>query len=261
MYYRKLKVIFLLFLIVTASACRKESLTDEDLSNSNLPVNIPSNPLDLDPGKPPVDTTKTIVVLGSSTAAGFGATKADSCWAGRLNGRLLTDKKGFKVVNLGVGGYTTYQLLPTSIAPKPMRPAVDTNKNVTAALKFRPALIIINLPSNDVGANFRDEEIMLNYRAIVRLIASNNIPYIITGTQPRNFVTVQQRKRLKTLNDKMISGFPGHIVDYLRKLSTPTYGLYKTYSAGDGIHLNNNGHKVVYQAIFNFPVFKTVASY
>ena len=261
MYYSKLKVFFLLIVIVTASACRKDSLTDEDLSNSNSAINIPSNPLNLDPGALPLDTTKTIVILGSSTAAGFGASKADSCWAGRLNGKLKADNKGFKVVNFGVGGYTTYQLLPTSTTPKPWRPAVDTNKNVTAALKLKPALIIINLPSNDIGANFRDEEIMLNYRTMVRLIASNDIPYIITGTQPRNFVTAEQRKRLKTLNDKMISGFPGHIADYLRRLSTPSYGLFRPYSAGDGIHLNNSGHKIVYQSIFNFPVFKAVAKY
>jgi acyl-CoA thioesterase-1 len=261
MYCRKLKVFFLLLLIVTASACRKNSLTGEDLGNSNLPINIPSNPLGIDPTAPPIDTTKIIVVLGSSTAAGFGASKADSCWAGRLNGKLMADKKGFKVVNMGVGGYTTYHLLPTSTAPKPWRPAVDTNKNVTAALKLKPSLIIINLPSNDIGANFRDEEIMLNYRAIVRVIASNNVPYIITGTQPRNFITTEQRKRLKTLNDKMISGFPGHIADYLRKLSTPSYNIYRPYSAGDGIHLNNSGHKIIYQTISNFSVFKTVANY
>jgi acyl-CoA thioesterase-1 len=261
MYCRKLKVFFLLLLIVTASACRKNSLTDEDLGNSNSPINIPSNPLDIDPAAPPIDTTKTIVVLGSSTAAGFGASKADSCWAGRLNGKLMADKKAFKVVNLGVGGYTTYHLLPTSTAPKRWRPAVDTNKNVTAALKLKPALIIINLPSNDIGANFRDEEIMLNYRAMVRIIASNNVPYIITGTQPRNFITTEQRKRLKTLNDKLINAFPGHIADYLRKLSTPSYNIYKPYSAGDGIHLNNRGHNIIYQTISNFSVFKAVANY
>ena len=262
MYWRNFKLLFLFLVVVTSSACKKSSLSaDEDLGSFNPVVNVPPNPLGIDPNRPPVDTTKTIVVIGSSTAAGFGATVADSCWAGRMNGKLKADKKGFKVVNLGYGGYTTYQLMPTGFTTTSRRPLVDTNRNVTAALKLKPSLIIINLPSNDIGANFRDEEIMLNYRAMVRLIASSSVPYIITGTQPRNFVTVEQRKRLKTLNDKMIAGFPGHIADYLRKLSTPSYGLFKPYSAGDGIHLNNNGHKIVYQTIFNFPVFKTVANY
>ncbi len=260
MYCKKLIFFLLLLVVIVTSSCKKESLTDE-FGNDNVAVNIPSNPLDLDPAKIPVDTTKIVVIIGSSTAAGFGASVADSCWAGRLNGKLIADKKNVKVINLGVGGYTTYKLMPTLTPTLLRRPAVDTNKNVTAAIKFKPALVIINLPSNDIGANFRDEEIIKNYKVIVQPLIDRKIDYIITGTQPRNFKLAEQRTRLKILNDKMISAFPNHIADYLRKLSTPTYALQKLYSAGDGIHLNDKGHKVIYQAVFDFPAFKTFAGY
>lgn len=259
MYCNKFKLIFLLLVVFMASACKKDSLTNE-FGDDNLAINIPGNPLDQAP-KPPIDTTKFIVVLGSSTAAGFGASVADSCWVGRLYGKLLADKKAIKVVNLGKGGYTTYQLMYTDAPVVPRRPVVDTNKNVTAALKFKPSLVIINLPTNDVAANYRDEEIINNYRLIINVLELNNVQYIITGSQPRNFKTLDQRKRLKILNDKLIAAFPGHIDDYLRKISTATWAIQKNYAAGDGIHLNNNGHKVIFQSLIDFPIFKRVAGY
>ncbi|WP_352432878.1 SGNH/GDSL hydrolase family protein [Mucilaginibacter sp. PAMB04168] len=245
--------------MLLATACKKDSLTNE-FADDNATVNVPSNPLDIDPGKI-IDTTKRIVIIGSSTAAGFGASVADSCWAGRLNAKLVRDKKPFKLINLGKGGYTTFQLMQTGSSPASIRPKPDTNRNVTAALKYNPSLVIINLPTNDIALNFRDEEIISNYRNIIGQIAAKRIEFIITSTQPRNFQLLDQRKRIKILNDKVLAMFPGHVDDYLRKLSSPTWSILKYYSAGDGIHLNNNGHRVIYQTLVDFPIFKTVVGY
>jgi acyl-CoA thioesterase-1 len=260
MYCNKIKLIALFVILAISSSCKKDSLTDDGFDPSVNPINIPAS-LDPDPVKQ--DTTNQyIVVIGSSTAAGYGASVRDSCWVAKLRNKLVGDNKRFKVINFGVGGYTTYKLMPTGyVSEISKRPEVDTNRNVTAALKYRPALVIINLPSNDIAANFRDEEILKNYRTMIRTIASSRTEYIITGSQPRNFPGIEQRKRLKLLNDKMISEYPTHIDDYLKKVSTPTYGIQKYYSAGDGIHLNNNGHRVIYQSILNFPLFKNVADY
>jgi len=260
MYCHKFKLFALFVIVAVFTSCRKESLLDDGFDSSVKPINIPAS-IEIDPVRQDT-TSQYIVVIGSSTAAGYGASVRDSCWVAKLRNKLVADKKRFKVINLGVGGYTTYKLMPNGyVSDVAKRPEVDTNKNVTAALKYRPALIIINLPSNDIAANFRDEEILKNYRIIARTIASSRVDYIITGSQPRNFSTVEQRKRLKIIHDKMISEYPGHLDDYLKKISTPTYGILRLYSAGDGIHLNNNGHRVIYQSILNFPIFKTVADY
>jgi acyl-CoA thioesterase-1 len=260
MYCHKLKLLALIIIVAVFSSCKKDSLLDDGFDRNVKPINIPAS-IEIDPARP--DTaSKYIVVIGSSTAAGYGASVRDSCWVARLRNKLVADKKRFKVINLAVGGYSTYKLMPNGyISDIAKRPEVDTNKNVTAALKYHPALIIINLPSNDIAANYRDEEILKNYRTIARTIASDRVDYIITGTQPRNFPTAEQRKRLKILNDKMNVEYPGHLDDYFKKLSTSTYGILRNYSAGDGIHLNNNGHRVIYQSVLNFPVFKTVADY
>lgn len=260
MYCNKLKLIALFVILAISSSCKKDSLTDDGFDSSVGPINIPAS-VDPDPIKQ--DTVnKYIVVIGSSTAAGYGASVRDSCWVARLRSKLVGDNKKFKVINFGVGGYTTYKLMPTGyVSEIEKRPQVDTNRNVTAALKYHPALVIINLPSNDIAANFRDEEILKNYRVIIRTIASSRAEYIITGSQPRNFPAIEQRKRLKIINDKMISEYPTHIDDYFKKISTPTFGILKKYSAGDGIHLNNAGHRVIYQSIYDFPLFKNVADY
>lgn len=263
MYCKKFYFFVLFVIALMASSCKKDSLSsDDDLGNNNTPANIPS-PLDIDPVHAD-SVNKYIVVIGSSTAAGFGASVRDSCWTGRLRNKLIVDKKKFKLINFGVGGYTTFHLMPSSTAAMSIaaqRPLPDTNKNVTAALKYHPVLVIINLPSNDIAANFRDEEIIRNYRLMVRTIASANCDYIITGSQPRNFPSPQQRMRLKILNDKLTTEFPNHIDDYLKKISTASWAINRIYGAGDGIHLNNLGHKVIYQSIFEFPIFKKVADY
>ncbi|UEG53904.1 SGNH/GDSL hydrolase family protein [Mucilaginibacter daejeonensis] len=259
--YRSIVILFSV-LIVVLSACKKASLTDDALNSPYSPVNIPTKPSD-DASKPAKDTSnKVIVILGSSTAAGFGATSPDSCWVGRLKLRMTKDKKNVKIINLGIGGYTTYQLMPTGqLSAIPNRPRPDTNANVTAALKYQPDLVIINLPSNDIAANYRDEEILKNYRTIIRLVASARSSYLLTGTQPRNFNQAAMRNRLKILNDKLVSDFPQNVHNYFMKLATPSYAMQRIYNAGDGVHLNNRGHNLVYQTMMTSPVLKTVAGY
>lgn len=260
MYCHKLKLFAIIFIVAVFTSCKKDSLLDNGFDSTVKPINIPAS-IEIDPARGDT-TSKYIVVIGSSTAAGYGASVRDSCWVAKLRSKLIADNKRFKVINLGVGGFTTYKLMPNGyVSEVAKRPEVDTTKNVTAALKYRPALIIINLPSNDIAGNFRDEEILKNYRIIARTIASSRVDYVITGSQPRNFPTVEQRKRLKILHDKMITEYPGHLIDYLNKISTPTYGIQRYYSAGDGIHLNNNGHRVIYQSIFNSSVFKSITDY
>ena len=55
-----------------------------------------------------------IVVLGSSTAAAAGLTDPSTSWVNRY--AAAVSKDGVRVVNLAVGGYTTYQIQPTGTA-------------------------------------------------------------------------------------------------------------------------------------------------
>lgn len=204
--------------------------------------------------------TKVIVVLGASTAVGWGASTFDSSWVGRLKKRLSTDHKNVKVVNLAIPGITTYQVSPSgNIVPN--RPAPDTSANVDKAIKLKPYLVLINLPSNDIAYGYSDQEIMYNFDFITAALRNNNIPFILTGTQPRNLAEAAQRMRLKRLNGELITVYQNKVNDYLDQLSSSDYSILPVYSAGDGIHLNNNGHRVVYQAFMNHPLFKSLLNY
>ncbi|QJD96605.1 SGNH/GDSL hydrolase family protein [Mucilaginibacter robiniae] len=264
-YCRQWCLFFVVALSVGFTSCKKEEDAASPLQTPTSTVTgilYQTKVVSQDTTWMPIDTErKMIVVLGSSTAAGYGASQIDSSWVNRLKARLRNEQKPVHVINLGVPGYSTYQLLPKgSIVPNE-RPKVDSCKNITAAFRFHPSLVIINLPSNDIGNNYSDGEILNNYAQITHKLDSAKVPYIITGSQPRNFATVAQRQRLKTLNDELLAAYPGHIDSYLAQLSTSTWSIQSTYMAGDGIHLNDKGHYVIFQSIFNFPIFKSIIGY
>ncbi|MEO1448111.1 MAG: SGNH/GDSL hydrolase family protein, partial [Bacteroidota bacterium] len=95
-----------------------------------------------------------IVVLGSSTAAGAGASPVDSAWVWRYRHYLQSINPANQVSNLAVGGFTSYRIMPTGFVPPASRPSPDTTHNITTALTLAPDAIIINLPSNDVSSGY-----------------------------------------------------------------------------------------------------------
>jgi len=204
---------------------------------------------------PPPAVTPTIVILGSSTAVGTGATPIDSAWAYRLQATVNKTGKKANFINLAVGNYTTYQAMPYA-STIDGRPAPDTAHNITKALSYKPSLVILSFPSNDIAFNFSDDEILNNYAKLTHLLDSAKVQYIIFSTQPRNFTDVNQRARLGTINDKINSIYTYHTNDFLNQLSVSTYMINPIYSFGDGIHLNNAGHTIIYNATLKHPLFQ-----
>ncbi|RYE18370.1 MAG: hypothetical protein EOP51_22110, partial [Sphingobacteriales bacterium] len=87
-----------------------------------------------------------IVILGSSTAVGTGATPLDSSWANKFTKFVHAQNAQVQITNLALGGYNSYHLCPTGSVPGANKPAPDTARNITAALARNPDAIIINLP-------------------------------------------------------------------------------------------------------------------
>jgi len=221
----------LLFLIICTTACKK------------------STPKDFQVIKKPA----TIVVLGSSTAAGGGANPVDSGWVFRLQSTINKTEQKAKFINLAVEGYSLYQAMPTGYHYDD-RPLPDTARNITKALSYMPDMVMINFPSNDIAANYTDEEILNNYAKLTHMLDSAKVAYIIFSTQPRDFQDSSQRARLKTINDKINSLYPLHANDYLNALSTSTWSIKPIYEAGDGIHINNSGHEVIVSKTLQQPL-------
>ncbi len=201
--------------------------------------------------------TPVIVILGSSTAAGVGANPIDSSWVNIVKSTVNATSTKASFINLAVPDFTTYHIMPNGFT-HPDRPAPDTAKNITKALYYKPDLVIINLPTNDIALGYSDDESLSNYQKLTSMLDSAQVQYIIFSTQPRNFTDANQRARLNTFNNALISKYTFKVNNFLDQLSTPTFEIKDIYSAGDGIHLNNAGHKIIANATLKHPIFMSI---
>lgn len=208
---------------------------------------------------------KKIVVLGSSTAAGYGAFPADSSWVNRLQASLqknMTDGFDTIVDNRGVPTYVTYQSLPTDYPTPSGRPLPDPYANVTYVLNLnpRPNIVIINYPTNDIVNNYDPKEMMNNLRLMFQQFLSNGIFCYITTSQPRNTTTVDQRTILRQVVDSIKNNFGNYSIDFWSDLVTADgSNMLKTEVDADGTHPNNLGHRLLFQKVAAKNMFSIAA--
>jgi len=179
---KKLFCFFLLVCLLAAFACRIKKI-------------------DLGRGPEPV----TVVVLGSSTAAGTGPREIGNAWVNRYLAYAESLDADNQVINLAKGGYTTYHLMPRDHLSPEGRPQPDPCRCITMALHLNPDAIVINLPSNDAAYGYSEEEQLANYDSLLALASRREIPVWITTTQPRN-LTVQGRANLMAVRDSTLPG-------------------------------------------------------
>jgi len=189
-----------------------------------------------------------LVVIGSSTAAGVGAHPVDSSWVNRYRAYLKTLHPASQVVNLAKSGYQTCHLMPSGHKPPPGRPAPDTLRNITAALALRPDAIIVNLPSNDASAGYPAKEQLDNFEAIAFNAWYADVPIWITSVQPRNFDSLKIQTQFQVLN-AMHKRYGDQAINFWDMLATGDGTVNPRYDCGDGIHLNNAGHALLYERI------------
>jgi lysophospholipase L1-like esterase len=244
------RYLYISFVIVAfLVACGK--IENADVKNPGTNPTTPTTPVGTK------RDSARIVIIGSSTAAGLGATPVDSSWVNRLRQATKENKRYLTYYNLGIVGLTSYQGVPKDFAAEG-RPETDTNHNITAALSFRPSLVIMSYPTNDVANDIPDEEILANFNEIMRLLDSAKVKYIVFGTQPRNFADDAHRMRLKTLNEKMKLAYGDHFANVYDTLAADD-GTIKSYLAyTDGIHVNNAGHNILYHKIAAHAIFQAV---
>ena len=183
----------------------------------------------------------TIVVLGSSTAAGAGASQSDSAWVNRYRKAIQQINPNNQVINLGVGGFTSYRIMPDNHQPNPGRPLPNTTKNITKALTYNPDAIIINLPSNDIASGFPITEQIFNFDSIVALANNFGVPVWVCTTQPKN-MSLSNMQLQVNMRDSIYTHFSPNVLDFWTTLASANNSLSTTYDSGDGTHLNDAGH-------------------
>lgn len=188
----------------------------------------------------------TIVVLGSSTAAGQGPTSLDSAWVNRYRAYLYENNTSYEVINLAKGGYNTYKVIPTNTPiPPNIGIAVDTARNLTKALTYNPFAIIVNMPSNDAAMDIPVSEQLYNFKVIYDSAQLNGIQTYIATTQPRNFTTASKIQIQEDVRDSIFAIYGDFSIDFWNGFAQSNGYIVPEYNSGDGTHMNNAAHRLL----------------
>ena len=189
-----------------------------------------------------------IVVLGSSTAAGAGPSHPDSTWVNRYRRFLQSINPQNQVTNLAQGGTTTYQIMPDWFIPPPGRPATNTSRNISEAIRLNADAVIINMPSNDAANGFTLNEQMFNFSTMVSTADSAGIPVWVCTTQPRNFTAAKRLLQIQ-VKDSILSQFGSKAIDFWTTFADSLGDLDSAYDSGDGVHMNDAAHRILFQRV------------
>ncbi|MGM0581493.1 MAG: fibronectin type III domain-containing protein [Bacteroidota bacterium] len=191
-----------------------------------------------------------IVVLGSSTAEGFGV-NADSAWVGRLDHWLGENSTTYTLTNLALGGYNTYHIRPTgSDNSASSNDAPDTERNITKALSLNPDIIIVNMPSNNVQQGYSVDTTMFHYRELKALADNAGVKTLFTTTQPRTQFDQADSELLVEEADAVRANFGKYVVDIFDSLADESLDIKEIFRlAGDNIHVNELGHAYIFSEV------------
>ena len=139
------------------------------------------------------------------------------------------------------------------------RPSPDPARNISAALALRPDAIIVNLPTNDIAARYTLGEAEENLRLIAAEAAAAGVPIWLTTAQPRN-LDAAARDNLQSLTRWVQTTFNDRSLDFWSGLGLPDGTIDPSFSAGDGIHLNNAGHQKLYNRVATSNVLSSVCA-
>jgi len=196
--------------------------------------------------------SNTIVVLGSSTAYGTGPSPRDSAWVYRFEDALTGINDNFDVVNLALGGYTTYQILPsgTIINDPGVSENIDVNRNITKALTYSPYAVIVNMPSNDANKSYGVDLQMANFDLIIDTANSHGVRVWIATSQPRNFTEAAKIDIQMDLKDAVLQSYGEFALDFWNSTADDDGFILSQYDSGDGVHLNNGGHRLLFDRVW-----------
>jgi acyl-CoA thioesterase-1 len=187
------------------------------------------------------------VVLGSSTAAGVGASPGRS-WAAQLEARLTP--RGLQLDNRARGGATTYQALPAAAERPAGRPPTDPAQDVDRALESRPRALILAFPSNDAVLGYSALESAANLLTMRERAGTRGVPVLILSSQPRNDAGPAARTAMREMDAALAAALGPCFVDVRDALADADGRIAPAYAAGDGVHLNDRGHELVFDRLW-----------
>ena len=185
-------------------------------------------------------------VLGSSTAAGVGATPGKG-WVALLSASAAS--RGAQVRNFSRSGSVTYHALPAAAARPGARPATDPAQDIDGVMLGRPTLVILAFPSNDAVAGYPATETVANLLAIRQRALDGGAAVWVQSSQPRDTATVTQRAAMRDSDAALAQSLGKCFVNVQSLLADSQGDIAAAYAAGDGVHLNDAGHALIFERV------------
>ena len=174
---------------------------------------------------------KKIVILGDSLTEGYGVSKENS-YPTILEKKLKEKYPKVKIINAGTAGATT------AIAESSLK----------WQLKGKPDMVLIALGANDGLRGIKVNATKANLEKAIKLLQEKNVKVILVGMKlPFNY-----GQEYRTSFEKMYSSLAkDNKIPYLPFLLKGVGGI-KKYNISDGIHPNEEGHKIVAKTMYDF---------
>jgi len=194
------------------------------------------------PMQTPAQTRYKIVVLGSSSAYGVGASIPDSSWVGRTKAYYKSLHQLDTIINLAVPG--SFSDSGVKLLPK--------------ALSYKPDIVLVSFPSNDIVADVGIPTYMSNLRKMYAAVTAAGKKCYISTTQPRDDKYTEPV--LKVARDSVVKEFPTNYLQFYDPLVAPgSYDINPLYSA-EGTHPNNAGHRLLFQSVLAAQIIPSTSS-
>jgi acyl-CoA thioesterase I len=178
-----------------------------------------------------------LVIMGSSTAAGVGATSVDYSWAGILK-KWAAKNKQWTTENLATPGALTQEIICTS-------PISKTQK----AFRLNAKYIILSYPSNDAVEGVPVSQTIENIKSVKRCAVDRGIAVAVMSSLPRENLSLPQKIAIEKTDEALKVEMGDCFIDTKDTLN----GFDRmSLSAGDGIHFNNNGHWEIFNTVKTF---------
>jgi lysophospholipase L1-like esterase len=197
--------------------------------------------------------TTTLAILGSSTAAGTGASQPSRSWAGRLQ-PWLSRTKGVKIINLATPGVLSTSALCTHEISSNLLELISPTRNIDRAMKLGATHLLIAFPSNDTTNGMPAEQTISNFLDMRQCAQSNDkVQMAVMSSLPRSGLTKQQNMAIAQIDTAMRKEFGPCFIDVREALSDASNeNPRRDLSAGDGVHFNDAGHAVIFNSVKRF---------
>jgi lysophospholipase L1-like esterase len=197
--------------------------------------------------------TASLAVLGSSTAAGTGASQANHSWVGLLQTWLMRTK-GEKIINLAAPGVLSSSALCNREASSNLIELISPTRNIDKALKLGANRLILAFPSNDTTNGIPAEQTISNFLDMRQCAQSNDkVQIAVMSSLPRSGLSKKQNAAIAQIDAAMQKEF-GHCFINVRSAlaDSSDENPRRDLSAGDGVHFNDAGHAVIFATVKRF---------